>query len=265
METIEDLNFTRPIYNFLRKKGINTIEDLKNIDYKLITIEKDIYNAVTSRLHSKNILYTFEIPFYEVLIKRLQNGEPIEIEENTISGHTKTALRKLNIKYIDELAYLDMESLNKLKNNELGEVLCLLKIFNIKLSDSYDNRLIYLNQEIEELILSDRTIFELKAVGCTTLSDYIHKDKNSVLPYLSKSTIEEIEGKINEFSLNDTIPLEIKVKILEKEIIELNDINDKKKKELEKLTFLINEKERLLDEIKNREKEIKILIKTQKD
>lgn len=265
MKTIEDLNFTRPIYNFLRKKGINTIEDLRNIDYKLIINEKDIYNAVTSRLHSESILYAFEIPFYEVLIKRLQSGEPVKIEETTISSHTKTSLHKLNIKYIDELVYLDMESLNKLKNNELGEVLYLLKIFNIKLSDSYDNRLIYLNQEIEELILSDRTIFELKAIGCTTLSDYIHKDKNSVLPYLSKSTIEEIEDKINEFNLNDTIPLEIKVKILEKEIIELSNINDKKKKVLQKLRFLIKEKERLLDEIKNNEKEIKSLIRMQKD
>ena len=265
MKTIEELNFTRPIYNFLKKKGINTIEDLKNVDYKLITSEKELYNAVTTRLHSENILYSFEIPFYDVLKRKMQSRLPIKIEETTISNHSKTALYKLNIKYIDELTYLDKESLSKLKTNELGEILYLLKIFNIKLSDKYNNKIIYLNQKIEDLILSDRAIFELKAIGCITISDYIRKDKNIISLCLSKIVVEEMENKITDLFLNDIVPLEIEMNIIETEIKNLNNANEKKKKVLEKLKFLITEKERLLNEIKAKDNEIKKLIKTQKD
>lgn len=249
MKTIEELNFTRPIYNFLKHNNINTLEDIKKIDYDIIKSNKDIYNALASRLHTEKMLFDFEIPFYEIIRQRLINADSIKIDELTISSHTKTGLNRLNVNYVDELSYLDMDSLMQLRNNELGEVLCLLQIFNIKLSEKYNDELIYLNQQIDELILSDKTIFELKAFGCSTISDYVHKIKNNiVLESLSASTIIEIEHKITTLMIEKNESIEIKIKNYETENDKLTDVNKKRTQKLLKLETLKNERERLLAE-----------------
>lgn len=262
MKTIEELNFTRPIYNFLKRNNINTLEDIKKIDYDLIKDNKDIYNALVSRLHTEKILFDFEIPFYEIIKKRLINKDYVRVDELTISAHTKTGLNKLNINYVDELLCLDMTSLKQLRNNELGEVLYLLQIFNINLSEVLDDKLIILNQRIDELILTDKTIFELKALGCSTLSDYIHKVRNkSIKSYLSNSSINEIENKINEFMFKSIDSIEINIENYKMENKKLNDINEKRTQKLLKLEFLKNQRERLMEESKKIDREFSKLMK----
>ena len=256
MKTIEELNFTRPIYNFLKHNNINTLEDIKKIDYDTIRCNKDIYNALASRLHTEKMLFDFEIPFYEIIRQRLINGDSIKIDELTISSHTKTGLNKLNVNYVDELSCLNMESLKQLRNNELGEFLFLLQIFNIKLAEEYNDKLIYLNQSIDELILSDKTIFELKAFGCSTISDYVHKIKNNiVLDCLSASTIIEIEHKITTLMIEKNESIEIKIKNYEVENDNLTDVNKKRRQKLLRLEVLIKERERLLEESKKIDRE----------
>ena len=214
MKTIENLNFSRLIYNYLKNNNINTLEDIRKIDYNIIKSNKDVYNALASRLHTEKMLFDFEIPFYKIIGQRLINKDCIKIDELTISSHTKTALNKLNINYLDELVYLDMNSLKQLRNNELGEVLYIMQIFNINISEKYDNRLIILNQKISELILSDKTILELNALGCITISDYVHKIKNNkqLISYLSNSSINEIENKISNLIVDDNQSIELKIK-----------------------------------------------------
>ena len=36
MKEIDELNFTKPIYNFLKQNNINTLEDIRKINYELI-------------------------------------------------------------------------------------------------------------------------------------------------------------------------------------------------------------------------------------
>ena len=260
MKKIEEFNFTRPIYNFLKQNNINTIEDIKKIDYELVKNNKDVYNALSSRLHTEKILFDFEIPFYTLIKRRIANKENIKIDELTISAHTKTALNKLGVNYINELFYLDMNSLKQLRNNELGEVLYMMEIFNISPSEKYNSRLVILNQKIDELILSDKTIFELKALGCFTISDYINK-YNNVIDYLSDDTKYEIDNKTNEFMFGDKSPIEIIIKNLETENEILTDSNEKRRKKLLRLEFLKNERERLLKETAKIDDEFNKLIK----
>ena len=260
MKKIEALDFTRPIYGFLKKKNINTLEDLLKIDYELIKNNKEIYNALVSRVHNEKLLFEFELPFYEIIQRRISNRENIKIDELTISTHTKTALKKLNINYINEIAYLDMKNLKQLRNNELGEVLYLIKLFNINLSENYNEKLIILNYNLDELILSDKTIFELKALNCYTISDYIH-NKNSIVIYLSEDTKKEIDDKINELTLSSEEPIEITINNLEYENEKLSNSNEKRRKKLSKLQFLKTERERLLNEAKRMDIEFNKLIK----
>lgn len=262
MKKIEELNFTRSIYNFLKLNNINTLEDIKQIDYNIIKYNKDVYNALVSRLHSEKMLFNFEIPFYEVIKQRIINNDYIKIEELTISAHTKAALNKLNINYVDELVYLDKESLNKLRNNELGEVLYLLEMFNIKLSANYNDKLKILNQKLEELILSDNTIFELKALGCSTVSDYVHKIKNkNIQYYLSISVINEIDNQISDYLINNEQSIELVIKDYQIENNKLNNINKKRQENLLKLELLKKERERLLEESKKIEEDFNKVIK----
>jgi len=260
MKKIEEFNFTRPIYNFLKQNNINTIEDIKKIDYELVKNNKDVYNAIVSRLHTEKILFDFEIPFYTIIKRRIANNENIKIEELTISAHTKTALNKLGVNYINELFYLDMNSLKQLRNNELGEVLYMMEMFNICPSEKYNDRLVILNQKLDELILSDKAIFELKALGCITISDYIHKF-NNIIGYLSDSTKKEIDSKVNEFMVSDKQPIEITIQNLESENEILADSNDKRRKKLLRLEFLKSERERLLKETAKIDAEFNKLIK----
>ena len=153
-----------------------------------------------------------------------------------------------------------MNSLKQLRNNELGEVLYMMEMFNICPSEKYNDRLVILNQKLDELILSDKAIFELKALGCFTISDYINK-YNNVIDYLSDDTKYEIDNKINEFMFGDKSPIEIIIKNLETENEILTDSNEKRRKKLLRLEFLKSERERLLKETAKIDAEFNKLIK----
>jgi len=259
MKKIEEMNFTRLVYRFLKLNNVNTLEDIKKIDYYLINNEKDIYNALASRIHSENMMFDFEVPFYNIMKRRLVVGESIKISELLMSSHTKTALKKINVNYLDELSYLDMNTLKLLRNNEFGEVMFFVNFFNISLSDKRDSILDILNLDLDEVILSDNAIFELKALGCMCVSDFVHQKRNSVLLYLDDEVIVEVDNKMKELFNGDLIPLEISLKQEEQESVILQNEKDKKEKCLKLLERLHEKNVSLISEIEDMDKKIKTL------
>ena len=257
MKIIEEMNFTRLVYRFLKLNNINTLEDIKKMDYSLINSEKGLYNILSPRIHSDGMLFDFEVPFYNIIKRRLVVGECIKISELMMSSYTKSALNKLNVNYLDEIGYLDIETLKLLRNSEFGEIMFFIDFFNINLSNKRNSKLDVLNLSLEEIILSDNAVFELKALGCVNVSDYVHQKRNSILLYLSDEVIVEADNKIKELFNSDVIPLEIVLKQEEQVTVKLQSEKDKKEQCLIMLEKMYEKNTRLFNDLEEMDKKIK--------
>lgn len=236
---IEDMNFELHTKNFLLRHGYKTLDDLLKINYDYLANDKTLFNSVVNKVHKYGKMMDFEINYFSILKKRLNNGEHIRIDDLYISTSTINVLNNIGIDYVEELSSFNENMYGNIKPGIINEIEFLINILGIV---KKTNSQLIKKYNIE---LSNKTKSELRAFNIENIKDCLYMKEN-IKKYLSEDTKKEIEELLEYlYGSNGIKPIEIQIDEKQEEITKLEKTINKKEKLIKKLEELQNKKEYL--------------------
>ena len=238
---IEELKFASLTEKYLIRNGYETLDDLTKIGYDALKNDGTLYNSVINKVHQNGRLMDFEVYFNAVIKKRLRNNEHIKIDELSISEHTKTSLKKINVDYVEELAFITDDMLKDFKIGELKEIQLIIKILGINKSKS---NILNVRDTLKkyDVKLSEKTYAEFRAFSLNKLKDYLYlseEQKNCLSADCRKELEELIKNTYNDVEVSK---IDIEVEEMKEEIKQLEKSINLKEKQIKKLKELSNDK-----------------------
>ena len=251
---VENMNFNNITKKHLLRCGYETLEDLTKMKYSKLMNDKTTFNTIVNKVHQYGALMEFEKPYYVVIVKRLKNKEHVNLNELLISAHTVTALNRLGINYVEELAFFNEDMYYTMKTGEVKEVEFIIDFFGIK---KESDKKIIKNIDVD---MSEKTTLELKALHINNIKEYVYSS-DQVKQYLSDDCRKELDDMVEYlYSNNGAKPVEIEVGDVELEVKKVQKTLKESNRLKDRLEELKRNKRMYEELLKESKKELKMTL-----